>query len=83
MKAAENSQGWMDLQALCKYSSTSERTLRGWIHRPTNPLPASCVGKKLLVRKGAFDSWLENHSVARINVSGIVDEIASEVMGER
>jgi hypothetical protein len=77
------SKEWMDLKALQGYACLSERTLRGLIHRPTNPLPASRVGKKILVRKSVFDSWLENHSVEKIDVDGIVDDILANVMEKR
>jgi len=35
---------WMDLKALTQYACVSERTLREWLHRPIDPLPASRVG---------------------------------------
>jgi hypothetical protein len=34
---------WLDLKALTGYACVSERTLREWIHRDSNPLPASRV----------------------------------------
>ena len=34
---------WLDLKALQLYACVSERTLREWIHRPFNPLPAARV----------------------------------------
>jgi hypothetical protein len=40
---------WLDLKALTGYACVSERTLRKWIHRPENPLPAVRAGTKLLV----------------------------------
>jgi hypothetical protein len=43
---------WMDLKSLQRYACVSERTLREWIHRPTDPLPAARVGAKILVRRG-------------------------------
>jgi hypothetical protein len=46
---------WLDMKALQRYACVSERTLRGWIHRATNPLPAVQVGTKLLVRRSTFD----------------------------
>ena len=66
---------WFDLRALQQYASISERTLRDWIHRPVDPLPAVRVGTKILVRRSVFDSWLESHQLKRIDVSGIVDDM--------
>jgi len=73
---------WMDLKALRQYACVSERTLREWIHRATNPLPASRVGSKILVRRRSFDAWLEKHHVAsNFDVDSVIDEIVSEVTG--
>jgi hypothetical protein len=72
---------WMDLKALRGYACVSERTLREWIHRPIDPLPAARVGAKILVRRGAFDRWLENHRLKTIDVGYIVDELVAEVKG--
>lgn len=41
---------WLDLKSLQKYACVSERTLREWIHRPVDPLPAVRVGTKILIR---------------------------------
>ncbi len=52
---------WMDLKAVQRYACVSERTLREWIHRSENPLPAVQVGKKILVRRSELDHWLQMH----------------------
>ena len=70
---------WMDLKALQGYACVSERKLREWIHRPIDPLPAVRVGAKILVRRGAFDRWLENHRLKTIDVGCIVDELVAGV----
>jgi excisionase family DNA binding protein len=72
---------WMDLKALQGYACVSERTLREWIHRPIDPLPAARVGAKILVRRAAFDRWLENHRLKTIDVGCIVDELVAGVTG--
>ena len=74
---------WLDLKALQKYACVSERTLRDWIHRATNPLPASRVGTKIFVRKRAFDTWLENHRLENIDVACMVDKILADVVEKR
>ena len=68
---------WFDLGALQQYACVSERTLRDWIHRPVDPLPAVRVGTKILIRRSVFDSWLESHQVKSIDVNRIVDEIVA------
>ena len=72
---------WLDLKALQQYACVSERTLRQWIHRPTNPLPAARVGTKLLIRRSTFDTWLENHRLKCADVACIVEDIVGKVMG--
>ena len=72
---------WLDLRALQRYACVSERTLREWIHRPGNPLPAVRVGTKLLVRRTSFDQWLENHMLKSVDVGCMVDETLAGVAG--
>jgi excisionase family DNA binding protein len=75
---------WMDLKGLTHYASVSERTLREWIHRAINPLPAVRVGTKILVRKTVFDQWLEAHPLVpaeSVDVSGIAGEILADLVG--
>jgi excisionase family DNA binding protein len=72
---------WLDLRALTRYACVSERTLRAWIHRSANPLPAAQVGTKILIRRSTFDQWLENHRLKSVNVACIVDEMVAGVMG--
>jgi excisionase family DNA binding protein len=70
---------WLDLKALTGHACVSERTLREWIHRPVDPLPAARVGGKILVRRSAFDRWLEAHEVKYVDVGCIVDELIAGV----
>lgn len=67
------------MKALTRYACVSERLLREWIHRPNDPLPASRVGKKIMIRKSTFDQWMESHRVQSTDVHGIVDEILAGV----
>ena len=68
---------WLDLKALQGYACVSERTLREWIHRVVDALPAVRVGCKILVRRSEFDRWLEAHHVKHIDVGCIVDELVA------
>jgi len=72
---------WLDLKALQEYACVSERTLREWIHRPVDPLPAVRVGTKILVRRSVFDGWLEEHRLQTVDVGCIVEELVSGVVG--
>ena len=72
---------WLDLKALSLYACVSVRTLREWVHRLINPLPAVQVGTKILVRRSTFDRWLENHRLKSLDVGCIVDEMLTGVMG--
>ena len=70
---------WLDLKALQQHACVSERTLRDWIHRSVDPLPAARVGTKILVRRGVFDCWLEAHQIRHVDVAGIVDDLIAGV----
>ena len=72
---------WFDLKALREYACLSERTLREWIHRSIDPLPAVRVGAKILVRRSTFDHWLENHRIEAVDVGFIVEEMVAELAG--
>lgn len=66
---------WLDLRELTQYAAVSERTLRSWVRRAINPLPAAQVGSKILVRRSQFDAWLEHHRIRAsdpVDVDGIV-----------
>jgi excisionase family DNA binding protein len=81
MERSKTQLEWLDLKALQRYACVSERTLRDWIHRATNPLPASQVGTKIFIRRSDFDQWLENHRVQAVDLGCIVDELVAGVMG--
>lgn len=77
---------WLDLRAVTQYAAVSERTVREWIHRPEDPLPAVQVDKKILVRRGEFDRWLEVHPIRpaeSVNIDGIVNDLVSSLVTER
>ena len=46
---AEPQPEWLDVKALRAYACVSERTLRDWMSRSVDPLPAVQVGSKILV----------------------------------
>ena len=73
---------WLDLKTLQDYACVSERTLREWIHREVDPLPACRVGGKILVKRSTFDQWLETHQIKHLDVGCIVDEMMAEITGK-
>ncbi len=70
---------WLGLRHLAEYSDTSERTLRGWIHSPVDPLPAVRIGGKILVRRHEFNVWLERYRIKPL-ASEQVNAIVAEVL---
>ena len=74
---------WMDLKTAQGYADVSDRTLREWIHRSQDPLPASQVERgKILIKRSKFDLWLEAHpmqSISSIDVDQIADQIMSQL----
>ncbi len=75
---------WLSLRGLGEYAQVSERTLRGWIHSPVDPLPAAQVGGKILIRRHEFDSWLERHKIQSLEgaqIDSIVKEVVEGVIG--
>lgn len=69
---------WLSLRELTEYAGVCERTLRTWLRRSTDALPAVRVGGKILVRRSEFDAWLERHRMqpnAQVDVDGIVNGI--------
>jgi excisionase family DNA binding protein len=76
---------WLDLRALVGYACVSERTIREWIHRHHDPLPAVQVEKKLLVRRTQFDRWLEAHryrAADQVEISQVVDQVLLGLKGK-
>jgi hypothetical protein len=49
---------------------------RKLLEDPVDPLPASQVGRKILVRRSDFDAYLERH---RRKPDGIVEEILKKL----
>jgi excisionase family DNA binding protein len=70
---------WMALKALQEYACVSERTLRQWVHRAIDPLPAVRVGTKLLIRRSTFDTWLEAHQIKGLDVDIILNQMVASI----
>jgi excisionase family DNA binding protein len=49
---------YLTLQQLARYSSLSVPTLRRRLRDAAHPLPYRKAGRRILVRRSAFDRWL-------------------------
>lgn len=75
---SDDAKEWLDLRAITRYACVSDRTLREWLHRLKNPLPAVQVGNKILIRRSVFDRWLEAHPfqpVVSIDIELVVNDV--------
>lgn len=85
VRAPDNPTGglreWLGLREVSVYANVSERTLRAWIRSPHDPLPATKVRGKVLVRRSDFDRFLERHRVQPLAALD-VDRIVEEVLGQ-
>jgi hypothetical protein len=73
---------WLGLKELTRYASISERTLRSWVYSPVDPLPATKVCGKVLIRKSDFDTYLERHRIKpleELNLDAIVQDVIKGV----
>ena len=50
---------YLSIKALSSYSSISTRTLRTLLKDPINPIPCRRIGRKVLIRRGEYDSWAD------------------------
>jgi hypothetical protein len=80
---SEHQPEWLDLKKLSHYASVSRRTLQDWMRLPSNPLPASRVGVKILVRRMTFDAWLASFTLKPVDLDAIVDEVFDSVTNGR
>ena len=71
---------WLDLRAFTRYVCVSERTVREWIYRRVDPLPAHQVGRKLLISKFDFDTWIRKFPIRIQEVD--VDALVSSLLGK-
>jgi excisionase family DNA binding protein len=70
----------LSLRALAQYAHLSVRTLRKALKDPVHPLPYYRVGRKYLVRRSAFDTWLEYYRrSAETDVNHLVREVLQDL----
>jgi hypothetical protein len=84
-KAPAEPAEYLTFKQLVVYSTLSERTLRGYIHRKVRPLPSYRVDKKILIRRVEFDGWLASFRRAEPvdEIAQAVDEMLSGLTGPR
>ncbi|MGI9071700.1 MAG: helix-turn-helix domain-containing protein [Bryobacteraceae bacterium] len=73
---------WFGLRQATHYASVCGRTLRSWLHSPTDPLPAVRVGGKILIKRTELEAWLERHRIKPFTAVD-VDGIVKTVLGAR
>jgi excisionase family DNA binding protein len=71
---------FVDLGQLSKLLCLSKRTLRSWVHDPTNPLPAFKIGGKLIFKWSDVERWIEGHRVRPFDVDSAAEEIARKLV---
>lgn len=76
---------WMDLKTAQTYVCVSERTLREWIHRDHDPLPAFQDGGKIFINRTRLDRWMLSHPVTSslTDVDLIVNAVVSSMTGKQ
>lgn len=73
---------WMDLKTAQNYVSVSDRTLRDWIRREHDPLPAVQDGGKIFISRSMLDQWMLSHRIlpeSAQEVGTIVDQVMSSL----
>ena len=73
----ENKDRYFDIKELSKYSSLSVSTLRSYLSDASDPIPSYCIKRKILVRKSAFDAWIEKH-----RVYSEIGDVVNEILGD-
>jgi excisionase family DNA binding protein len=72
---------WFSLRELTEYAAVSDRSLRQWLHRSSDALPAVRVNGKILIRRSEFDAWLDRHRIQpgdEVDVDGIVSSLLED-----
>ncbi len=70
-----NGEQYLDLKGLSEYSSIPVRTLREYLSDVDNPIPAFRLQRKILVRVGEFDRWMEGYRLDNTKLDRMVDEL--------
>ena len=75
---------YMSLETLSEYSDLSKTTLKKLLKAPFDPIPAfqPVPGGKRLVKKSAFDAWMERHPLNPSEEDANVNHIVGEVMSD-
>ena len=74
---------WMDLKTTQEYVAVSDRTLREWIHREHDPLPAVQDGGKIFISRSRLDRWMLSHAITSESnrpIADIVDDVMASLV---
>jgi excisionase family DNA binding protein len=69
---------YLKLPELARYSSLSVSTLQRYLKDPTRPIPAIRVGGLVLVKRSAFDAWMDEAKVTPKPAAAKVQEAYQE-----
>jgi hypothetical protein len=75
--AALMDDAYLPLNGLATYSGLSVRTLRGYLTRPSHPLPHFRPEGKILEKRSEFDEWMAQFRVAAVDR---VDSMVAEML---
>ncbi|MAG69295.1 MAG: hypothetical protein CL471_03210 [Acidobacteria bacterium] len=70
-----DTEGYLPLKALARYSGLSVRTLRSHLSDPVRPLPHYRIGGKVLVRRSDYDAWAAAFRVESGALGRVVDDV--------
>lgn len=72
---------YLTVKQLATYSGLAERTIRGFLKQPTNPLPHYRLGHKLLrVSRTDFQSWISRYRIdSDDQLSHVINDIVKSV----
>lgn len=72
---------YLSMDDLVRYSGLSMRTVQRHLKHLTRPIPHARIGGRVLVKKSAFDAWVEAATVARPTpTTGRLEADAAEIV---
>ena len=70
---------YFTFRQLAAYTGLSIRTLRTYVARPVDPLPCYRLPGKVLIRRSAWDAWIEQYAARGVQSDAIVSELLRAV----
>jgi excisionase family DNA binding protein len=66
---------YLSVGAAAQYTSLSQRTIRGLLSDPVQPLPYHRVGARVLLRRSDLDCYLAQHRHVGVDLMGKIDRL--------